>query len=83
MKQYMVLEKFAPGWKQKVYDHFEQHGRMLPDGLEYLASWRVRDADLCFQLMQTEDTGLFKVWQERWDRIGPWGEFEIFEIEPK
>jgi len=31
--------------------------------------------------MQTCDFSLFAVWQNNWDAIGPWGSFEIFEIE--
>ncbi|WP_415880691.1 DUF3303 domain-containing protein [Methylomonas sp. TEB] len=83
MKRYMVIEQFSPGWKGKVYAHFEEHGRLLPDGLEYLESWRVLNENLCFQLMQTEDFSLFRIWQANWDKIGPWGAFEIFEIEEK
>jgi ribosomal protein S18 acetylase RimI-like enzyme len=83
MKRYMVIEKFSPGWKERVYGHFEEHGRLLPDGLEYLKSWRIKDEDLCFQLMQTNDLTLFKVWQANWDKIGRWGTFEILEIEEK
>jgi hypothetical protein len=77
----MVIERFADDWKEKVYEHFEKYGRMLPEGLEYLGSWRVKDNDMCFQLMQTSDYSLFSVWQSNWDSIGPWGSFEIFEIE--
>jgi hypothetical protein len=81
MIRYMVIERFSQGWKEKIYDHFEKHGRLLPDGLEYLGSWRVSEKDVCFQLMQTCDFSLFAVWQNNWDAIGPWGSFEIFEIE--
>jgi hypothetical protein len=77
----MVVERFADGWKDKVYEHFEKYGRMLPEGLEYLGSWRVKDNDMCFQLMQTRDYSLFAAWQSNWDAIGLWGSFEIFEIE--
>lgn len=79
----MVIEKFSPGWKERVYAHFEAHGRLLPLGLEYLDSWRVTDRDVCFQLMQTNDFSLFKVWQANWDKIGPWGIFQIYEIAEK
>ena len=80
MKRYMVIEKFSLGWKERVYTHFEQHGRLLPDGLEYVDSWRVKDENLCFQLMQTDDFSLFEVWKSNWDKIGPWGTMEIFEL---
>lgn len=83
MKRYMVIEKFSQGWKDRVYAHFEAHGRLLPAGLEYVDSWRVKGQDLCYQLMQTEDFSLFDVWRANWDKIGPWGTIEIFELEDK
>lgn len=81
MKRYMVIERFAPGWKERVYAHFEEHGRLLPAGLWYVDSWRGNHADMCFQLMETEDVELFEVWQRNWDAIGPWGHFEVYELE--
>ena len=39
MKRYMVIEHFAPGAKDKVYERFRDKGRMLPDGLLYIESW--------------------------------------------
>ena len=44
MKQYMVIERFAPGTKSQVYERFEEKGRMLPEGLTYLDSWLERMA---------------------------------------
>lgn len=81
MIRYMVIERFSQGWKGRIYEHFEKYGRLLPEGLEYIGSWRVKEKDMCFQLMQTNDFSLFAVWQKNWDAIGPWGSFEIFEIE--
>ena len=31
MKQYLVIETFLPGCKQKIYERFHTQGRMLPD----------------------------------------------------
>jgi hypothetical protein len=36
--KYMVVETFAPGCKEALYERFQQKGRMLPDGLSYVDS---------------------------------------------
>ena len=66
MKQYMVIESFLPGCRDKVYERFHQAGRMLPEGLAYVNSWLEKDGDRCFQLMETDDASLFQVWLEHW-----------------
>ena len=66
MKQYMVIESFAPGCKDRIYERFQQKGRMLPEGLAYVNSWLEKDGDRCFQLMETDDPSLFQVWSEQW-----------------
>ena len=66
MKQYMVIETFLPGCKEKVYQRFYQKGRMLPEGLAYVNSWLEKDGDRCFQLMETDDPSLFQVWLDEW-----------------
>ncbi len=65
--RYMVVERFVAG-PRAVYAHAAVHGRMLPEGLTYLDSWVVADADgdRCFQLMETDDDSLFDVWAQRW-----------------
>ncbi len=80
MKQYMVIEHFAPGAKAKIYERFHQKGRMLPDGLNYLNSWLEKDGDRCFQLMETNDCSLFDVWFEHWKDLGS---IEVIEIDEK
>jgi hypothetical protein len=66
MKQYMVIESFRPGCKEQIYQRFHEKGRMLPDGLIYLNSWLEKDGDRCFQLMETDDPSLFRVWLNEW-----------------
>jgi hypothetical protein len=66
MKQYMVIETFLPGCKEKVYQRFHQKGRMLPEGLAYVDSWLEKEGDRCFQLMETDEPSLFQVWLEEW-----------------
>jgi len=64
MKLYMVIEHFAPGAKEKIYERFHRKGRMLPEGLHYLNSWLEKDGDRCFQLMETNDSRLFDIRSE-------------------
>lgn len=64
---YMVIEKFldAPA----IYRRFEEKGRMMPDGLNYVSSWIDTDLKTCFQLMETDDFSLFAEWTANWDDI--------------
>jgi len=62
----MVIEHFAPGAKDKIYERFREKGRMLPDGLIYIDSWLEKNGDRCFQLMETNDPSLFDRWMENW-----------------
>lgn len=80
MKQYMVIETFLPGCKQKIYERFHAQGRMLPEGLTYLNSWLEQDGDRCFQLMETADPALFNVWTYRWEDLVC---FEVIRIGDK
>ena len=80
MKLYMVIEHFAPGEKEKIYERYHRHGRMLPEGLYYLNSWLEKDGDRCFQLMETNDPALFEVWFEHWK---DYGRLEVIEIGDK
>lgn len=66
MKQYMVIETFRPGCKEKVYERFHQKGRMLPEGLAFLNSWLEKEGNRCFQLMETDEPSLFQTWLEEW-----------------
>jgi hypothetical protein len=75
--KYMVVETFASGCRELVYERFRQKGRMLPDGLCYIDSWLERDGDRCFQLMQTDCPALFETWINQWKDLVS---FEIIEL---
>ncbi|GAA0195037.1 hypothetical protein GCM10009122_58980 [Fulvivirga kasyanovii] len=78
MKKYMVVERFKPGCFNKVYDRFNEKGRMLPEGLHYLNSWVNEKESICFQLMETNDESLFKLWIDKW---ADYTDFEVFPID--
>ncbi len=80
MKQYMVIKSFFPGCKDRIYERFQQKGRMLPEGLAYVNSWLERDGDRCFQLMETDDPSLFQVWFEHWKDLAA---IEVVELGEK
>jgi hypothetical protein len=71
---YMVIERFkdAPA----IYQQLREKGRMMPDGLDYVASWIDLDFKICWQLMKTEDFALFDKW------IANWRDLMDFEIVP-
>ena len=74
--RYMVIETFTRG-PGPVYARVAERGRMLPPGLAYLDSWvDARRLDRCFQLMETEDPGLFDGW------VAQWRDLVDFEIVP-
>jgi hypothetical protein len=72
----MVIERFKEGAEPTIYRRFHEKGRMMPAGLEYVSSWIDMDFKICWQLMQTEDFGLFDKW------IANWGDLVDFEIVP-
>ena len=74
--QYMVVERYRHGPKP-VYERAASRGRLLPEGLRYVDSWIDESTlDRCFQLMETDDPGLFTAW------IGDWSDLVEFEVIP-
>lgn len=72
---YMVIERFKDA--PEIYRRFGERGRMMPEGLEYVSSWISADLKSCYQLMQTGDASLFKLWTDNWDDLM---EFEIVPV---
>ena len=59
---YMIVERFRNGDAVPVHRRFRDHGRRLPDGLAYLASWVTLDMTTCYQVMECEDRRLLDRW---------------------
>ena len=74
---FMVIERFRNRDAEAVYQRFREQGRMLPEGLNYVASWTEATFDRCFQLMECEDPRLFQEWVSRWQDLV---EFEIVPV---
>ena len=64
---YMVVEQFKDA--RAIYKRFREKGRMMPDGLHYISSWIDRDLKTCWQVMETQDEGLFRQWTDAWSDL--------------
>ena len=74
---YMVVEHFKEGAAPEVYRRARDKGRMLPEGLEYVASWVDLEFKTCYQLMRTEEASLFAAWTSAWQDLV---EFEVVPV---
>ena len=74
----MVVERFKPNCFEQNNKRWNEHGRMLPDGLYYLNSWVNKEESICFQLMETNDPQLFDQWIDKWK---DYTDFEVFPID--
>lgn len=75
---YMVVERYRAGAGEAIYERFQARGRQLPAGLHYVDSWVDLDCATCFQLMRTDDPGLFQPWIDAWSDLV---EFEITAVQ--
>jgi hypothetical protein len=76
MALYMVIEYYKGGDAAPVYQRFRDQGRLAPEGLTYVSSWVDAKLERCFQLMDTDNPGLFEEW------IARWRDLVDFEVHP-
>jgi hypothetical protein len=74
---FMVIERFKNRDAAPVYKRFEERGRMMPDGLNYINSWVEPNFDRCFQVMETDDPALFQEWIDNWKDLV---DFEVLPV---
>ena len=72
---FMILERFRD--PAAVYRRFREHGRMLPDGVSYVASWVTNDRKRCFQVMECAERRQLDDWIARWADLA---EFEVVPV---
>jgi hypothetical protein len=75
---FMVVEHFKGGDPGPVGERFRASGRMLPAGVDYLASWLTPDGARCFQLMEAPDRAALDAWIARWSDLA---DFEVIDVE--
>lgn len=78
MKKYMVVERYKEDCFEKVYERYNSRGRLFPEGLSYLNSWVNKDNNICFQLMEANDTELFYKWFKQWEDLV---DFDLYPID--
>jgi hypothetical protein len=76
--QFMVIERFRSG-ARPVYARFGSEGRLMPDGLEFVASWVGADLARVFQVMECADVTLLQAWVAAWEDLA---QFEIIPVTP-
>ena len=74
---YLVIEHFRNGDPQPVYARFREHGRLAPDGLQYVSSWVTDDYKRCYQVMDSPDRALLEQWMDRWRDLV---DFEVIPV---
>lgn len=74
---FMVVEHFKNADPLPVYRRFRDHGRLAPEGLQYISSWVDEKLATCFQLMETDDRSLVDEWIANWTDIVA---FEVYAV---
>ena len=72
----MIIEKFHPGKVKTLYKRFEEKGRMIPEGVNYVNSWITEGITVCYQVMETDSAEKIDEW------ISHWNDLANFEIIP-
>ncbi len=73
----MVIERFRGGDPKAVGERFARCGRMMPEGVEYIASWVESATGRCFQVMRASSAPALGPWIERWEDLV---EFEVVPV---
>lgn len=74
---YMIVEHFKNQDPLPVYRRFRDHGRLAPEGLQYLSSWVDEKLERCFQLMEADDPKHLNEWIAKWSDVV---EFEVYPV---
>lgn len=73
----MVIERFRDGTPDAVYQRLREQGRGLPDGVRYVDSWVAASLDVCFQVVDCEDSAKLQDWVRHWSDLV---DFEIVPV---
>ncbi|MEQ9301814.1 MAG: DUF3303 family protein [Cyclobacteriaceae bacterium] len=65
----MIIERFHDNKLKELYVRFEQQGRMLPEGVNFLDSWIDEKLGFCYQLMEAKHRDLLLEWISHWDDL--------------
>lgn len=74
----MVIEHFKDNDFKAIGERFRQRGRMLPEGVIYLASWVDSLNARCFQIMEAPERESLNPWISAWDDLV---DFEVVPVQ--
>lgn len=73
----MVIESFHPGKVKELYKRFDEKGRMMPEGLNYINSWINEEVSTCYQLMESPSLEKLQEWIRNWNDLV---DFEVIPV---
>ncbi len=74
---HMISGSLRKGVPVPGYRRFQDHGRLAPEGLQYVSSWVTSDMTTCYQLMECDDRRLLEQWMMRWNILI---DFEVIPV---
>ncbi|MGH2553444.1 MAG: DUF3303 domain-containing protein [Chitinophagaceae bacterium] len=74
---YMIIEKFHLGKVKTLYERFDDKGRLLPEGVNYVNSWIDENISICYQVMESETAEKVHEWVSHWNDLA---DFEIIPV---
>ncbi|MEP7254530.1 MAG: DUF3303 family protein [Ferruginibacter sp.] len=74
---YMIIERFYPNKVRELYKRFEEKGRMMPDGVNYINSWIDEQVSTCYQVMESPSAEKIQEWISNWNDLA---DFEVIPV---
>jgi hypothetical protein len=74
---FLIIERFRQGNTDAVGERFQRDGRMMPEDIEYRASWLDEAGTRCFQIVEAPHRESLRTWINRWEDLV---EFEIVPV---
>jgi len=74
---FMIIETFHHDKVKQLYQRFDEKGRQLPEGVQFINSWIDEEITMCFQVMECDDLSLLRQWIDKWDDLA---DFEIIPV---
>jgi Protein of unknown function (DUF3303) len=74
---YMIIEKFHPEKVKALYKRFDEKGRMMPAGVNYINSWIDETVTTCYQVMESDSTDKINEWISHWSDLA---DFEVIPV---
>ena len=65
----MVIERFHKDKILTMYKRFDEKGKPLPEGVQYINRWIDEKVETCYQLMTSESLEKLQEWISHWDDL--------------